>query len=393
MASKVKIKGLDLKTVIACFIMATAAWGAVFYGHSVYLDSFTRFGTWTTQQIASAILIFWISSLPGTLFVGYLIDSKGPSSVVLLGGICVGLGLVGLGQADKLWKIFICYSLMGFAYPAIGAAGISAILAQRFPKNFGFALGLALTGASLGGAVIPVCTLFFIGVYGFETTTFVLGVLVSVILFCLALFFKYQISQGSSKRTLKFKNKSFSLNILRTPLFWKITIAAALGLGGQVGFLAHQIPIVAGKVDELSAAFTISVVAISAAIGRILIAFASRSISINQLAAASYFVQGVGVASISFSETFFMVIISCSITGFVVGGIVMLPPILIRNAFGSLSYGKNYAMTNVVLYTFAGMSPWLVGLAYASTNSYVFGLHGIVVSQIIAALLIFKSAT
>ena len=166
-----------------------------------------------------------------------------------------------------------------------------------------------------------------------------------------------------------------------------------MGLGGQVGFLAHQIPIVAGKVDELSAAFTISVVAISAAIGRILIAFASRSISINQLAAASYFVQGVGVASISFSETFFMVIISCSITGFVVGGIVMLPPILIRNAFGSLSYGKNYAMTNVVLYTFAGMSPWLVGLAYASTDSYVFGLYGIVFSQIIAALLIFKSAT
>ncbi|MAZ98839.1 MAG: hypothetical protein CMM39_05340 [Rhodospirillaceae bacterium] len=391
MASKVKIKGLDLKIVIACFVMATVAWGAVFYGHSVYLESFTRFGTWTTQQIASAILIFWISSLPGTLFVGYLIDSKGPSSVVLLGGICIGLGLIGLGQADKLWKIFICYGLMGFAYPAIGAAGISAILAQCFSKNFGFALGLALTGASLGGAVIPVCTLLFIGVYGFKTTTFVLGLLVSVILFCLALFFKYQSLQGSSKRILKFKNKSFSLDILRTSLFWKITIAAALGLGGQVGFLAHQIPIIAGKVDELSAALTVSVVAISAAIGRILIAVASRSISVNRLAAASYFVQGVGVASISFAETFPMVIIACSITGFVVGGIVMLPPILIRNAFGSVSYGKNYAMTNVILYTFAGVSPWLVGLAYASTNSYVFGLLGIAFSQIIAALLIFKS--
>ena len=49
-----------------------------------------------------------------------------------------------------------------------------------------------------------------------------------------------------------------------------------------------------------------------------------------------------------------MIVVACSIAGFVVGGIVMLPPMLIRNAFGSFSYGKNYAMANVVLYIFAG---------------------------------------
>ena len=85
-----------------------------------------------------------------------------------------------------------------------------------------------------------------------------------------------------------------------------------------------------------------------------------------------------------------MMIIACSVAGFVVGGIVMLPPMLIRNAFGSFSYGKNYAIANVILYIFAGISPWLVGLAYASTNSYFFGLCGLVFSQIIAAIVIFR---
>ena len=104
----------------------------------------------------------------------------------------IGPLLIGLGQATELWQIFMCYALMGFAYPAIGAAGISATLAPHFSKNFGLALGIALTGASLGGALIPFCTIFFIGAVGFKTTTLVLGLSVLVVLFCLSILFKYK---------------------------------------------------------------------------------------------------------------------------------------------------------------------------------------------------------
>lgn len=390
MKLQVQIRQSDLSILIACFTMATIAWGTVFYGHSVYLDAFTRLGPWTTQQITSAILIFWLSSLPGTLSIGYLIDSKGPSSVVLLGALFIGLALIGLGQAEAIWQIFFCYALMGFAYPAIGAAGISATLAPHFSKNFGFALGIALTGASLGGALIPFSIIFFIAIIGFKVTTLVLGLAVLAILFCVSVFFKKKKSKPISTQLPATNAQRFELRILQKPVFWRITVAAALGLGGQVGFLAHQIPIVANKIDALDAAFTVSVVAISAAIGRILIAFISRYISINKLASASYFIQGIGIAIVIFAETFSMMIIACSVAGFVVGGIVMLPPMLIRNAFGSFSYGKNYAIANVILYIFAGISPWLVGLAYASTNSYFFGLCGLVFSQIMAAIVIFR---
>ncbi len=388
MKIQTKITPANFSILLACFIMATIAWGTVFYGHSVYLDAFTRFGAWKTQQITTAILIFWFSSLPGTLSIGYLIDSKGPFSIIILGALFIGLALIGLGQATELWQIFMCYALMGFAYPAIGAAGISATLAPHFSKNFGLALGIALTGASLGGAVIPFCTIFFIGAVGFKTTTLVLGLSVLVVLFCLSILFKYKTPDSVSKQAAKIEDQHFQFDILRKPIFWRIAIAAALGLGGQVGFLAHQIPIVADKVDQLSAASTVSIVAISAAIGRILIAFVSRYISVNKLAAASYFIQGAGIAYIIFAETFSMILVACSIAGFVVGGIVMLPPMLIRNAFGSFSYGKNYAMANVVLYIFAGIGPWLVGVAHGSTNSYTLGLSGLVFSQIIAAIMI-----
>ena len=85
MKIQTKITPANFSILLACFIMATIAWGTVFYGHSVYLDAFTRLGSWKTQQITTAILIFWLSSLPGTLSIGYLIDSKGPFSIIILG--------------------------------------------------------------------------------------------------------------------------------------------------------------------------------------------------------------------------------------------------------------------------------------------------------------------
>ena len=115
--------------------MAAIAWGSVFYGHSVYLTALTGDGRWSIGQISTGIMIFWISSLPGTLFVGYLIDKKGASWVVFIGACCIGFSLVGISWAHDLWLIFVCYGIMGFAYPAVGAAAISATLSPWFLKD------------------------------------------------------------------------------------------------------------------------------------------------------------------------------------------------------------------------------------------------------------------
>ena len=152
--------------------MAAIAWGSVFYGHSVYLTALTGDGRWSIGQISTGITIFWVSSLPGTLFVGYLIDKKGASWVVFIGACCIGFSLVGISWAHDLWLIFVCYGIMGFAYPAVGAAAISATLSPWFFKDFGWALGLSLTGASVGGAIIPPVMMYTIQKLSFPLTRF-----------------------------------------------------------------------------------------------------------------------------------------------------------------------------------------------------------------------------
>jgi MFS family permease len=375
---------------LACFLMATFAWGAVFYGHSVYMDALTRGRGWPTALVSTAILVFWLSSLPGTLSVGYLIDRRGPVPVVLLGAFSIGLGLIALGRVTEPWQLFAAYIVMGFGYPAMAAAAISPTLAPWFDKGFGAALGVALSGASVGGAVVPLLLVHFSGRSGFEVTMLATGATVLVVVVLVAITLAWLGRPEAAPVEQHAPATVGAGQRLRDPLFWRISVAAALGLGGQVGLLAHQIPIVAAHGTPEAAALTVTVVAVGSAVGRLVISQASRVVPATLLAALSYALFGTGVAVIALSQSLVQVTIGCAIAGFVVGPIVLLPPVLVRQAFGAKGYGTTYALVNVVMYVLAALGPWVVGMLYARDDDYAGGLWTLVVLEICAIALIVK---
>lgn len=381
-----------LSTVI-CFILAVLAWGTVFYGHSVYMDALMRAHGWSSSLISSAILVFWIASLPGTLSVGVLIDRFGPALVVAIGGISIGLGLCLLGRVVAPWQLFVIYAMMGFGYPALAGAAISATLAPWFERGFGVALGIALTGASVGGALLPPLMVQMTAVHGFDVTTFMVGSAVLVI----ALAAVIELALIGRPRKAKTANgaaaKPYSMwAILGATRFWMIAIPAAFGLGGQVGFLAHQVPMLATHIDQVTAAFMVTVVAVSSAIGRLLIGVLSRYLSIVVLTSLTYALHGAGLAVLATVDDLTGILVGCAVTGLTVGAIVMLPPIIVRQVYGTEGFGRTYAMVNVVMYVFAALSPWLVGLIRDATGDYITALWMLVALEIVAATLILGAA-
>lgn len=368
--------------------MAIVAWGTVFYGHSVYMDALMRAHGWSSASISSAILVFWIASLPGTLSVGILVDRLGPVPVVAIGGCCIGGGLACLGQVSELWQVFAIYAAMGFGYPALASAAISATLTPWFNRGFGAALGVALTGASVGGALLPPIIVHHAARHGFDVTMMFVGgtVIAIVALAALAL-----AASGRPKRPAgeTASETPYSMAaVLRNGTFWAVAIPAALGLGGQVGFLAHQIPIIATDIGQIAAAFMVTVVAITSALGRLLVGLASRYLAVTTLAALSYSLHGVGIALLALSQSQTSILIACAVAGLTVGAIVMLPPLIVRHIYGTNGFGRTFAMVNVVMYVFAGLSPWLVGLLRDRLGDYSTALWLLVAMECAAALLI-----
>ncbi len=374
----------------ACFWMATFAWGAVFYGHSVYMDALTRDMGWSTALVSTAILVFWIASLPGTIGVGLLIDHRGPVPVVTIGALCIGLGLIALSQVTQAWQMFAVYAILGFGYPALAAAAISPTLAPWFDRGFGVALGVALTGASFGGALVPLILVYSSARNGFEATMLVAGATVLAVL-ALVVVVLARLGRPEPISTASPAAPAMPAKImLRDPLFWRIAVAAALGLGGQVGFLAHQIPIVSVLAKPGAAAATVTVVALASAVGRLVVAQASRAVPATHLAAGSYALFGVGMAVLALADSFLVIQVGCAIAGLVVGPIVLLPPILVRQAFGTAGFGRTYAMINVVMYVLAALAPWMVGMLRDLSGDYIGGLWILLLLETAAIALIVK---
>ena len=69
--------------------------------------------------------------------------------------------------------------------------------------------------------------------------------------------------------------------------------------------------------------------------GGLLIAYGSKTIYISKLSVMSYLVLRIGITFLALVESFLKLITSFLIIGFIVRGIVILPPIFAKYAFGT----------------------------------------------------------
>lgn len=373
-----------------CFLLALFAWGSVFYGHSVYMHALQQHHQWSTSLISGAILAFWLASLPGSLLLGAIIGRIGPAFVVFLGGVITSFSLWSLGQAEHPWHIYVSYILLGFCYPSVGAAAISVTLSSYFQKGFGLALGIAFTGASVGGTLFPPSMTAAILAYGFPQAMMMLGILVGLAI-TLSSFGMYLIRKPANHYQPKDSNvwRAFS-NLVSNHLFWKVAVPVSLGLGAQVGFLAHQIPIMLERVDLVQAAYSVSLLALISTAGRLLVGLMVRQISPMLLASICYGAHGLGITFLYLADGIVASMMAVLMVGTTVGAIVILPPLITRHVLGIQIFPQAFALVNIFMYACAGLGPWIVGLLHDFFEGYGVALIILALVQALAMWRVFQ---
>jgi len=389
-AHQVRDGGVAAWSVTAiAFGSAFVAWGAVFYGHSFYLAALQARHGWSASLISTAILGFWIAGIFSTMAVGRVIDRGGPALALAWGGLAIGGGVILLGLLRQPWQLFVVYALLGTGYPALATATISGALARWFDRRYGLALSLALSGASVGGAVLPPLMVWLASRDGFATTTLAIGVGTLAAMLPLALIL-HRLGRAAPAlpQSPEAGGEASPATVLHRPAFWIITLASSLALGAQVGFLAHQIPLLKDGVGEQVAALMVSATALSAMVGRLLIGAAGDRVPLRLLAACCYLVQAAGFVVLSLATGAAALFLGCILAGLVVGAIVILPPLLLREAFGVASYGRTYGYCNVGLFVGAGLGPAATGWLKDWSGDYALSLWALAAAHLAAAAVV-----
>jgi len=158
----------------ASFLLQTYYGLSLAYGFGVILPPVLEETGWSRAE-TSAIYGFW--ALEGGLMApvyGYLIDRWGVRTVVVLGSICGGVGLLIVSRIDTLPLFYFGFAVAGLGIGTMWLGPLTAI-AHWFRGRRAFAMALAGCGYAFGALVLPLFE-WAVATYGWRASLAGIGV-------------------------------------------------------------------------------------------------------------------------------------------------------------------------------------------------------------------------
>ena len=87
--------------------------------------------------------------------VGPLFDALGPRILVGVGTVCLVLSLVLLGECTAYWHFILDFSILSGLACSLLLTPPLATIGHYFNRRRAFATGMAMTGPSIGGVMLP----------------------------------------------------------------------------------------------------------------------------------------------------------------------------------------------------------------------------------------------
>ncbi len=381
------------------FVMAFYAWGVGFYGHGFYMAVLGASTGWPASLLSSVVAGFWLANVAASLAMGRIADRFGARPTVVYGALAMAAGCFALaafeaGFFGARWQLFAIFALMGSAYPGLAAMAVSAALVPWFRRRLGLALGIALTGASAGGAVMPPLMAWLSARYGFDAAMTGIGAALILSVLPVALIVvrppegREAARESGAAPAPAARDRPSPARFLGDLRFWVIASACSLSLGAQVGFLMHQIPLLQGPLGLSGAAYAVSIASVSAALGRFVLGALVARFPLPVLGAGCYLIQALGLLLLLAGEPPALLFIASAVAGFVIGCIVMLPPLLLVDGFGQEGYGTAYGLTAAGMFVMASLATAATGWLFDATGAYLSPLLGLAGLHVLAGLLV-----
>jgi MFS family permease len=388
--------------VAAAFLVAVFGWGLGFYGLGIYLVVLRDRHGWPAADIATAITGYYILSATLTFFfAGAAFDRCGARRVVAAGMLAMGAGVMALTVVTRLWHVYLAFAVMSIGCATMTGASISIIVAPWFDRRRGFALSLALNGASMGGLVMAPLLIFLIDWFGFAAALqLAVASMLAVLVPLLAFVMRPRRSRehhwtddpaGSADAPGAYPPTATPFNPAATlgdPRFLTIAVPFALGLTAQVGFLTHQVAFLAPMTGTATAGWAVSLTTFAAVVGRLGIGLFVDRVDRRVAAGANFLVQmsAMGILMSTWSAP--ALLAGCFLFGLGLGNLVTLPALIVQQEFPKRDFARLVSMIVAInQFTFA-FGPALLGRLQQGPGSYTRALIACLAMETLAAVIV-----
>jgi MFS family permease len=380
------------RIVVVCFLVATFGWGLGFYGQSVYVAELHRLHGWPASLISGGTTFFYLFGALLVAFVSEAIRGFGPRNCLVAGVLALATAAVLIGQVTEPWQLYAADAVLAFGWAGTSLGIITNTLGLWFDKKRGMAISLALNGASFGGIVGVPLLVAAIGSFGFPGAMIAAAIAMGVLMVPIIVIFvgRPPISScavgaatADAPSATQIRSKA-----LRDAAFLTVSMAFALVLFAQVGFIVHLISFLDPVIGRERAAIAVALLTAMAMAGRVLFSTVIDRLNQRLASAISFVSQAVALSIIINSSNDMVLIGSCALFGFSVGNLITLPSLIVQREFDPRSFGVLISLITAINQVTYAFGPGIVGLLRDASGSYSLPFYGCIGLELVAAVLI-----
>lgn len=321
--------------------------------------------------------------------VGFMADKFSIRWMMVSGAVIFGGGLFALSMTQSLMQFALLFGLvMALCNQLLGPLCSSATISRWFTESRGKALGLAATGSSIGGMILPALFVIWLGDNGdwrnaLQNLSY--GVLLIVLPYLVIFMRDFSGNATDSSQAASADNNAsasapqaqaeqndYTLKtIIKHPSYWIVGITLALLFSTYSSLLANLMPYLTGQgLGEGTAAQIIMILAITGLAGKILFGYAADKINLRIALSITQAAVITGLVLLASGPSHLVIYAAIIIFGLSTGGMLPVWGALLAAIFGTASYGRvmGLMMPLIVLIVMPGYS--LAGYLYDQTGSY-----------------------
>lgn len=385
------------RIVAVCFLVATFGWAFGFYGQSVYLAELHRLRGWPASLISTATTFFYLFGALLVVFVAETIRKFGPRNCLVAGTVAMAVAVIVLGQVTSPWQLYLANVLLAVGWAGTSLAMISTTLGLWFDRKRGMAISLALNGASFGGVAGVPLLIFAIGQLGFSSAMTVAAATMVILVIPVVMAFVGRPPLQSASKLPAAGEAASSAQIraraFRDVGFLSVSIAFALVLFAQVGFVVHLISFLDPVIGRARATVAIALLTAMAVVGRVLFSTVIDRLNQRVASALSFVSQALALLVIINFRNDVLLIAACAVFGFSVGNLITLPSLIVQREFDPRSFGVLVSLLTAITQITYAFGPGVIGALRDLSGNYALPFYGCIALELVAAVLVMFRGT
>ena len=369
------------RMVAVAFFVDFIAVGFFFYSYSVFFKSIAaEFGD---SRLGVSIGISVTQGVGALLapFIGRALDRFPLKRIMAAGAVSMGTGFLLLGLVQTPLQFYLVLGVfIGFGAGAMGQLATSKLVSNWFVLKRGTALGIAATGISVSGVLMPATTAWLIGEFGWRNGFVAYGVITLVIVVPLIL--RLVVSRpedlgllpdgATEAATLPPPKPALrTAEYIRNSNFWYLLITIGLLFCIQSATLIHMVPQLTDRgIDLISASVIASSTALFGVMGKLIYGALVDRWDVRWALWLAIAFQVAGQLFMLFGNGYSGFLIGASLFGFGMGGIVPMQGAVVGAAFGRESFGRVLGAMRPPMAIIHLLGVPFAGWVYDSTGSY-----------------------